>query len=58
MSRKILSNILFKPTTFMKLVSESKCASETVEKYLSIHLTNGIKFVKKRVNLEYYILQN
>ena len=37
---KILSNILFKPITFMKLVSESNCASETVEKYLSIHLTN------------------
>jgi len=36
----ILSNILFKPITFMKLVSESNCASETVEKYLSIHLTN------------------
>ena len=38
---KILSNILFKPITFMKLVSESNCATETVEKYLSIHLTNG-----------------
>ena len=38
---KILSNILFKPITFMKLVSESECATETVEKYLSIHLTNG-----------------
>jgi len=38
---KILSSILSKPTTFMKLVSESKCATETVEKYLSIHLTNG-----------------
>ena len=36
----ILSNILFKPITFMKLVSESNCATETVEKYLSIHLTN------------------
>jgi len=38
---KILSSILSKPTTFMKLVSESECATETVEKYLSIHLTNG-----------------
>ena len=37
---KILSSILSKPTTFMKLVSESKCASETVEKYLSIYLDN------------------
>ena len=55
---KILSNILFKPITFMKLVSESNCASETVEKYLSIHLTNENICQKKRVNLEYYILQN
>ena len=38
---QILSKILSKPITFMKLVSESKCATETVEKYLSIHLTNG-----------------
>jgi len=38
---KILSSILSKPVTFMKLVSQSKCATETVEKYLSIHLTNG-----------------
>ena len=38
---KILISILSKPTTFMKLVSESECATETVEKYLSIHLTNG-----------------
>jgi predicted transcriptional regulator len=37
---KILSSILSKPTTFMKLVSESNCASETVEKYLSIYLDN------------------
>ena len=34
----ILNTILSKPTTFMKLVSESQCASETVEKYISIHL--------------------
>ena len=38
---KILSSILSKPITFMKLVFESRCATETVEKYVSIHLTNG-----------------
>jgi len=38
---KILSSILSKPTTFMKLVSKSGCATETVEKYVSIYLTNG-----------------
>ena len=32
----ILNNILSKPTTFMKLVSESQCATETVEKYVKI----------------------
>ena len=34
----ILNSILFKPITFMRLVSESKCASETVEKYVKILL--------------------
>ena len=36
----ILNTILQKPITFMKLVSESGCATETVEKYVSVHLTN------------------
>ena len=34
----ILNTILSKPITFMRLVSESKCASETVEKYVKILL--------------------
>ena len=34
----ILNIILSKPITFMRLVSESKCASETVEKYVKILL--------------------
>ena len=34
----ILNSILSKPVTFMRLVSESKCASETVEKYVKILL--------------------
>ena len=34
----ILNSILSKPITFMRLVSESKCASETVEKYVKILL--------------------
>ena len=32
----ILNKILAKPVTFMKLVSESQCATETVEKYVRI----------------------
>ena len=43
----ILDTILLKPTTFMKLVAESGCASETVEKYVSIHLTENKIFEKK-----------
>ena len=43
----ILNNILSKPTTFMKLVSESQCAIETVEKYVSIHL-NDDKICQKK----------
>ena len=36
----ILSKILFKPITFMKLVSESQCATETVEKYVKLLLND------------------
>ena len=36
----ILNTILSKPTTFMKLVSESHCATETVEKYVKLLLDN------------------
>jgi hypothetical protein len=32
----IINKILAKPVTFMKLVSESQCATETVEKYVRI----------------------
>ena len=37
----ILKTILSKPTTFMKLVSESGCATETVEKYVKDHINNN-----------------
>ena len=43
----ILETILTKPTTFMKLVSESGCATETVEKYVSIHLNENRIHQKK-----------
>jgi len=43
----ILSTILSKPTTFMKLVSESGCATETVEKYLKTHLDDN-KILQKK----------
>jgi predicted transcriptional regulator len=43
----ILKTILSKPTTFMKLVSESGCATETVEKYLTIHLDENKIYQKK-----------
>ena len=36
----ILSKILSKPITFMKLVSESQCATETVEKYVKLLLND------------------
>ena len=53
----ILTSILEKPTTFMKLVSESGCASENVEKYVSHHIEhNNVR--QKKVNLEYYTLPN
>jgi len=37
----ILDIVLSKPTTFMKLVSESGCATETVEKYVKNHIKNN-----------------
>ena len=46
-SDTILHTILLKPTTFMKLVSESGCATETVEKYVSIHLNDNKIYRKK-----------
>ena len=43
----ILKTILAKPTTFMKLVSESGCATETVEKYVTLHLNENKIHQKK-----------
>ena len=40
--------VLKRPMTFMKLVSETQCASETVEKYLSEFLKDTIIKQKKR----------
>tara|TARA_B110000881_G_scaffold184838_1_gene172777 strand:+ start:67 stop:717 length:651 start_codon:yes stop_codon:yes gene_type:complete len=37
----ILNIILKNPITFMKLVSESGCATETVEKYVKNHIQNN-----------------
>ena len=37
----VLNIILSKPITFMKLVSESGCATETVEKYVKTHVTTN-----------------
>ena len=37
----ILNIILKNPITFMKLVSESGCATETVEKYVKIHIQSN-----------------
>ena len=37
----VLNIVLRKPITFMKLVSESGCATETVEKYVKDHLTTN-----------------
>ena len=42
----VLEKILQKPTTFMKLVSECQCATETVEKYLSIYIEK--KFIRQK----------
>jgi len=44
---KVLKTIQEKPMTFMKLVEDSGCATETVEKYLSIHL-NENKICQKK----------
>ena len=38
---RILDIVLSKPITFMKLVSESGCATETVEKYVKNHINNN-----------------
>jgi len=37
----VLNIILSSPITFMKLVSESGCATETVEKYVKTHVTTN-----------------
>ena len=50
----VLEKILQKPTTFMKLVSECQCATETVEKYLSIYIEkNSIKQKKGKFRILY-----
>ena len=43
----ILGIVLSRPITFMKLVSESGCAAETVEKYVKTHINNNLIFQKK-----------
>jgi len=43
----ILNIILKNPTTFMKLVSESGCAAETVEKYVKNYIKNNKIYQKK-----------
>ena len=43
----ILNSILSKPITFMRLVSESNCASETVEKYVKL-LINDYEINEKK----------
>jgi hypothetical protein len=46
--------VLKRPMTFMKLVSETQCASETVEKYLSEFLTEtSIKQKKGKFRIIY-----
>ena len=50
----VLEKILENPTTFMKLVSECQCATETVEKYLSIYIEkNSIKQKKGKFRVLY-----
>ncbi|MBT6807832.1 MAG: hypothetical protein HOA48_05775, partial [Nitrosopumilus sp.] len=50
----VLEKILQKPTTFMKLVSECQCATETVEKYLSIYIEkNSIRQKKGKFRVLY-----
>ena len=43
----ILGIVLSRPITFMKLVSESGCAAETVEKYVKTHMNNNLISQKK-----------
>ena len=43
----ILGIVLSRPITFMKLVSESGCAAETVEKYVKTHINNNLIYQKK-----------
>ena len=45
--QNILKIILKNPTTFMKLVTESGCAAETVEKYVKNHIQNNAICQKK-----------
>ena len=50
----VLDKVLEKPTTFMKLVYECQCATETVEKYLSIYIEkNSIKQKKGKFRVLY-----
>ena len=50
----VLEKILQNPTTFMKLVSECQCATETVEKYLSIYIEkNSIRQKKGKFRVLY-----
>jgi len=50
----VLNIILKKPITFMKLVSESGCAAETVEKYVKTHVaTNQICQKKGKFRILY-----
>ena len=43
----ILNIVLNRPITFMKLVSESGCATETVEKYVKTHIKSNLIHQKK-----------
>jgi len=43
----VKQQILKRPVTFMKLVSETQCATETVEKYLSEFLKETLVKEKK-----------
>ena len=50
----VLDIVLSKPITFMKLVSESGCATETVEKYVKNHITtNQIRQKKGKFRILY-----
>ncbi len=52
----VKQEVLKRPVTFMKLVSETQCATETVEKYLSEFLKETLVNEKKE-NSELFILQ-